>query len=76
MINHHITSEAEAAADAGRAIQFVAQVSAASFVALLVGLLIPSTWVDLATWTVAIVFTALACFTLAALIILKGEKHG
>ncbi|MCA8016188.1 hypothetical protein [Burkholderia vietnamiensis] len=76
MIEHHITSEANAAADAGRAIQFIAHVSAASFVALLAGLLIPSTWIELATWTIVVLFAALACLALAALAVVKGGKHG
>ncbi|MCW3583876.1 hypothetical protein [Burkholderia cenocepacia] len=76
MIEQHITTEAETATDAGRAIQFVARVSAASFIALLVGLLVPSTWIDLATWTVAVLFAALACLALAALAVVKGGKHG
>lgn len=75
MIDHHITPEATAA-DAGRAIHFIARVSAASFVALLVGLLIPATWIDLATWTIAVLFAALACLVLAALAVVKGGKRG
>lgn len=76
MIDYHITPEANAAADAGRAIQFIARVSAASLVALLAGLLIPATWIDLATWTIAVLFAALACLALAALAVMKGGKHG
>lgn len=76
MIDHHITPDANAAADAGRAIQFIARVSAASFIALLAGLLIPSTWIELTTWTVAVLFAALACLALAALAVVKGGKHG
>ncbi|MCA8059440.1 hypothetical protein [Burkholderia cepacia] len=76
MIEQHITTEQETAADAGRAIQFVARVSAASFIALLVGLMVPSTWIDLATWTVAVLFAALACLGFAALAVVKGGKHG
>ncbi|MDF3093511.1 hypothetical protein [Burkholderia semiarida] len=76
MIDHHITPDANAAADAGRAIQFIARVSAASFVALLAGLLIPSSWIALTTWTVAVLFAALACLALAALAVVKGGKHG
>ncbi|HDR9098586.1 TPA: hypothetical protein QDB24_002191 [Burkholderia vietnamiensis] len=76
MIDHHITSEANAAADAGRAIQFIERVSAASLVALLVGLLIPAAWIKLTTWTVAVLFAALACLALAALAVVKGGKHG
>ncbi|MEX3629339.1 MAG: hypothetical protein VB138_07445 [Burkholderia sp.] len=76
MIDHHITSDANAAADAGRAIQFIARVSAASFIALLAGLLIPVTWIELTTWTVAVLFAALACLALAALAVVKGGKHG
>ncbi|ABO54336.1 TPA: hypothetical protein QDB40_004619 [Burkholderia vietnamiensis] len=76
MIDHHLTPEANAAADAGRAIQFIARVSAASFVALLAGLLIPSSWIELATWTVAVVCAALTTLALAALAVVKGGKHG
>ncbi|MBR8084720.1 hypothetical protein KDX23_18450 [Burkholderia vietnamiensis] len=76
MIDHHITPEANAAADAGRAIQFIARVSAASFVALLAGLLIPSSWIDLATWTITVLCAALATLALAALAVVKGGKHG
>ncbi|WP_176317203.1 hypothetical protein [Burkholderia vietnamiensis] len=76
MIDHHITPEAHAATDAGRAIQFVAHVSAASFAALLAGLLIPSTWIDLATWTIVVLLAALVCLALAALTVVKGGKHG
>ncbi|TET04751.1 hypothetical protein [Burkholderia cepacia] len=76
MIDHHLTPEANAAADAGRAIQFIARVSAASFVALLAGLLIPSSWIDLTTWTVAVVCAALASLALAALAVVKGGEHG
>ncbi|RQV04171.1 hypothetical protein DF039_34250 [Burkholderia cenocepacia] len=76
MIDHHITPEASAAADAGRTIQFIAHVSAASFVALLAGLLIPSIWIDLATWTIFVLFAALACLALAALAVVTGGRHG
>ncbi|MCA7947829.1 hypothetical protein [Burkholderia vietnamiensis] len=76
MIDHHLTPEANAAADAGRAIQFIARVSAASFVALLAGLLIPSSWIDLTTWTVAVVCAALASLALVALAVVKGGEHG
>ncbi|AOJ08684.1 hypothetical protein [Burkholderia mayonis] len=76
MIDHHITPEANAAADAGRAIQFVARVSAVALAALLAGLLIPSTWIDLATWTIVVLFAALTCIALAALAVVKGGKHG
>ncbi|MCO8326839.1 hypothetical protein ABEG10_14045 [Burkholderia cenocepacia] len=76
MIDHHITTEPNTAADAGRAIQFIARVSAASFVALLVGLVIPSSWINLATWTAAVLLAALACLALTAMVVTKGGKHG
>lgn len=76
MIDHHIKPEANVAAEAGRAIQFITRVSATSLVALLAGLLIPSSWIELTTWTVAVLFAALACLALAALAVVNGGKHG